>query len=278
MKRILVPTDFSDASLPAYKFAVDLAAKTGAEIFVMHAIALPLLQETTFGIQPLPFDAELRNQQEGKAAMAFERLLRAYPAKGILHFHAVEGDVVPGIRSLIEEIHPDLVVIGTHGAHPLDDFFAGSTAGRTARLSSVPVVAVPTAISLESIKNIVLPNALELDQGDLMKHVAELQGIFHAKLHILLINTPLHFHSDEQARQELERFASYYSLSNYTLNCRNHPQESNGIMAFMDEIGADMLVMATHGRKGLARLLKGSIAESLLYTVDRPVWIWKTKK
>lgn len=278
MKRIFVPTDFSSPSLPAYKFAVELAAEVNGEVFVTHMIELPLLQETAFGIQPPPHDSEAIKKLEQKARTSYEQFARAYPANVPVTFTPIQGHVVQEAVSFIEANNIDLVVISTHGASALDDFFTGSTAGKIARSSPAPVISIPRNISLTAIKNLVFANTLELDQHELMRYVHELQQILKATLHILLVNTPMHFYSDDQARERLKRFAEFYSLTNYTLNVRSHQHETTAIMSFFQEVKGDMLALATHGRKGVPYLIKGSIAEALLYGIDNPVWTWKAKR
>ena len=160
------------------------------------------------------------------------------------------------------------------------------------------------------------PNTLELDQEDLIQRLKELQQLLTAKLHILLINTPINFYSEEQARKMLQRFANrkaandgweksvgtsiffidilvldreqarkmlqrfakHYALNDFTLNFRNHQSERAGVLAFADEIKGDMIAMATHGRTGLAHFFQGSIAESVLNRVDQPIWTYRLKK
>lgn len=278
MKKILVPTDFSTPSLPAYKFGAELAEMVEGELFVVHAIEVPLLQETTFGVQPIPFDPDHVRQMENRATQAFERFAKHYPANVNVVFSPIQGNVVSAITSFIEANDIDVVVMGTHGTSAFDDFFIGSNAGKTVRRSPVPVIAVPRETPVSSIKNIVFPNSLDDDQDDLVAELKALQKILRARLHVLLINTPQHFYSEEQSCRQLEEFAANYSLTDYTLNCRNHPHEAGGILSFMKEIKADLLAMATHGRKGLAHLIKGSIAESLLYAIDQPIWVWKGKE
>ena len=122
------------------------------------------------------------------------------------------------------------------------------------------------------------PNTLELDQEDLIQRLKELQQLLTAKLHILLINTPINFYSEEQARKMLQRFAKHYALNDFTLSFRNHQSERAGVLAFSDEIKGDMIAMATHGRTGLAHFFQGSIAESVLNRVDHPIWTYRLKK
>lgn len=275
MKRILVPTDFSEQSVQALTFAADIARAAHAELYVVHMVELPLLQETTFGIQPHPFDPELLAELEGRAVSAFDKIKSEVSNDVQIHFQPVHDYVVPGIRLFIEQNNIDLVVMSTHGASGLGEFFIGSTAEKVARFSTVPVISLPQSYEFRQIKNIVFPNSLTLDQDDLIVRLKEIQELTAARLHVLLVNTPLKFFDDKHAQEHLRRFATHYDLKDYTLNVRNHQFERSGILEFMSEVKGDMLAMATHGRTGLSHFFKGSIAEAVLNRVDHPIWTCK---
>lgn len=278
MKKILVPTDFSRPSIAAFRFAVALATRAGAELVVIHVIQLPFLPETTFGVQPYPVDPRLIADLERRSTEAFEQM-KAKFSEGIpVTFHVIHDNVISGIGNFAERNTIDLIVLSTQGASGLDEFFIGSTAEKIARFSSVPVIAVPVETDLAAIRNIVFPNTLELDQDDLVQRLKELQRLLDAKLHIVLINTPTHFYSDKEGREKLDRFAKHYALRDYTINFRNHQSERAGVLAFSDEIKGDMIAMATHGRTGLAHFFQGSVAESVLNRVGQPIWTYKLKK
>jgi nucleotide-binding universal stress UspA family protein len=278
MKRILVPTDFSIASKASLKFAVALATQSNAEIYVLHVNEVPLLVETTFGIQPLSPDAEALQKVAITANRAFDSMKKELPCDIPIIFKTINDTVVSGIREYIDENDIDLVIMSTRGTSDMDDFFVGSTAEKIVRLSPVPVMSIPKETTFEGIKNIVFPSVLDFDQDDLIVRLKELQQLFGAKLHVLLINTPEHFYSDQQAKDRLERFARHYELSNFTLNFRCHQSERGGILEFLNEAHGDMIAMATHGRTGFMHIVKGSIAEDVLNRIDQPIWTWNITK
>ncbi len=277
MKKILVPTDFSLPSKASYRFAVDLAARAHAEIHVVHMIEIPLLTETTFGVQPPPSDTEMSRKITASAQHAFKAMTREYSRDIPVEFKTVTDDIVPGICDYVLENNIDLVVMSTHGSSALEEFFIGSTAEKLARLSPAPVICVPRQTNLETIRNIVFPSTLETGQDDLIGDLKQLQKLLDARLHVLLINTPQNFYSDREAREKLERFAAQHHLTNFTLNFRNHRFERTGIVTFTNEINGDMIAMSTHGRTGFAHFFKRSIAEGLLDQIDQPIWIWNLK-
>jgi len=278
MKKILVPTDFSEPSQHAFKFAIDVAKRANAQLYVVHMVELPMLPETTFGIQPHPFDPKLLEELEAKANTAFSRMKSKFPAGTTIQFQPIHDYVVPGIGIFIEQNQIDLVIMSTHGASGAREMFTGSTAEKIARFSPVPVISLPHSSDFNKIKSIVFPNVLDMDKHDLVSKLKDLQNLCRAQVHVLLVNTPANFHNDEQAKQMLERFAKHYSLENYTLNFRNNQFERAGILAFMNEIKGDMLAMATHGRTGLSHFFMGSITEDVLNRIDHPIWTYKLNK
>lgn len=76
---------------------------------------------------------------------------------------------------------------------------------------------------------------------------------------------------------ELEKFAKRFMLKNYTLNIFGDFAEEDGIINFSKNVKADMVVMRTHGRKGLAHLGAGSIAEDVVNHIECPIWTFKIK-
>ena len=279
MKRILVPCDFSTPAVQAYLLAIDLAMESNGEVFVLEAIDLPERHETTFGVPPYSYDPGLFLMMEARAKEHFEEL-RKKSARKItrVSFDVKFGSVKRSILDFIEEKQIDLVVMGTHGASGFKEFVVGSNTEKITRLSPVPVFSVQTAVPVDSIRNIVFPGVLSGEQPGFIKKLKELQAFFGAGLHVLLVNTPSDFISHSEANALLEDFAQHYQLSNYTLNVRNGLFEQDGIHRFVEEIKADMIAMATHGRRGLAHLFYGSITEDIVNHAVCPVWTCVIKK
>lgn len=280
MKRILVPCDFSRPARQAFKFAVDLANVSKGEVFVTNMIGVPIIYESAFGIQPYPLEATDLKKLEENAREAFEEMLNLEPSPASVpvHFFAVYDYLIPGVADFTETNKIDLIVMGTTGSSGLEEFFIGSNTEKIVRFSKVPVIAVHEAKSIGTIKNIVVPTTLPLNQHDFMSRVKALQQFFDARLHLLVVNTPAHFKSDRDLKEAAETFAKFYKLENYTVNFRNDQSERNGIINFANDINADMIAMATHGRQGLAHLFMGSLTESVVNHARWPIWTYSVRK
>ena len=277
MKKILVPCDFSKSAISAFRSALDIAGQSKGMVYLLNIIELPVLHDTVM-MPVLNFEAELLKELKEKAEKSFSKLIAKYASEG----PKVVGEVVfgPVSREIIDFTSAqkiDLVVMGSHGASGIKEFFIGSNAEKIVRNSPVPVLVVKD-YSKRAIKNIVFPNTLDTeDQEELTMKVKGLQAFFKAHLHIVWINTPLNFSSDTQTLKRLENFAQRYMLKDYSLHVFNHRDEEAGILEFTNTVKGDIIAMATHGRKGISHLLNGSLAEDVVNHTRGLVWTYSLK-
>src|SRR5688572_12117404 len=193
MKKILVPCDFSKPAVNAFRSALDIAAQSKGSVYLLNIIELPVLHDTAL-MPVLNFEEELLQELKEKAEKSFSKLITKYATEGA----KVTGEVVFGSvsRQIIEFANAkkiDLVVMGSHGASGIREFFIGSNAEKIVRNSPVPVLILKNYYK-GPIKSIVFPNTLDTEkQEDLVMKVKALQSFFKAQLHIVWINTPLSF-------------------------------------------------------------------------------------
>jgi nucleotide-binding universal stress UspA family protein len=278
MKKILVPCDFSDTAVHAFKLAVEIAANSKAEILVLHAMEFMPVYETAFVAQPYVSDPSGMEEMQHEAERNFEMMMaKCGDASLPINFVTDHGSVTNTIRKFIETQEADLVVMGTHGVNGLKEFLIGSNTEKIVRHSHVPVLSLKSPTRLSTIRNIVFPTLPDLNQVNFVAKLKELQHFLDAKLHILYVNTPIHLAPEKDIKRALEDYAQHYQFTNYTLNMVNDSTEENGIINFTHDIKADMIAMATHGRKALAHLLSGSIAEDVVNHVDCPIWTYTLK-
>lgn len=280
MKRILVPCDFSEPAIQAFRFAVEIAQQSKGEIALLHVVDIPVMYDTVL-MPTLQFEADTIREMKAKAEKDFEKMRTKWSKGGIVIRSIVEfGSATPTIIRVIKEQKSDLVIMGTKGVTGLKEFFVGSNTEKIVRSSPVPVMAVKKSAKVSTVKNIVFPSTLgeSVEEENLTMKVKELQSFFKAKLHVVYVNTPVNFNFDVNTKQELKKFAQRYMLKNYTLNVYNDLNTENGVLHFAHEIGADMIAMSTHGRKGLSHFLNGSIAEDVVNHVDCPIWTCSTRQ
>ncbi|MFP4091279.1 MAG: universal stress protein [Cyclobacteriaceae bacterium] len=282
MKTILVPTDFSEQAHYALDLAHGIAKKSSATVKLLHVVEAPhgtsfnALGEVTApdGMDSLFFVQLMKRQRE-----QLEKLVKDAKYQDIRLEGEVEvGNPYESISRTISDKEVDLVVMGTQGASGLEEILIGSNTEKVVRRSKCPVLTVKSRVEADSIKNIVFATDTRDASEKLMSELVKLQKIFDAKLHLVCINTPSSFESDRYYRKEMQKFVDKYKLQNYTINVYNDDLEEDGIVFFAEDVNADMIALATHGRRGLSHLLSGSIAEDVVNHAKRPVWTFSIRK
>jgi nucleotide-binding universal stress UspA family protein len=274
MKKILVPCDFSKPAINAFRFALDVARQSKGSIHLLHVIELPVLHDSI--IMPvLNFEEELLKELKEKTEGEFKKLKAKYNMDGVkVTAKVVFGAVSTMILDYIPQNRMDLVIMGSHGVSGAREFFIGSNAEKIVRKSPVPVLTTKQFYK-GPIKNIVFPNNLETEnQRDLIEKVKVLQSFFKAQLNVVWINTLERFTGDVITLNRLKTFAKEFKLTNYKTHIFNSMNEEDGILEFSRLIDADMIAMATHGYRGIAHILNGSMAEAVVNHGDKLMWTY----
>lgn len=276
MKKILVPCDFSNPSMQAFKLASAIATQSKGEVFLLNVVEMPVLHSSLLVPVRAYENAFLKGIRE-KATRNFIKLKERWAKKVKAHLYVEHGVVVNSINKFVSRKKIDLVIMGTHGASGFKEFALGSNAEKVVRSSKVPVIAVQHAPRNAAFRDLILPMDLEDGQVKLAAAIKFLQAFFKAKLHILYVNDPIKFERNVFVEKKLNEFVRQNKIKNYTINIYNDLDAENGIINFSKKFKNKMVAMSTHGRKGLAHLLSGSITENVVNHLDCPIWTYANR-
>jgi nucleotide-binding universal stress UspA family protein len=217
--RILMATDFSDASRNALRYAGAIADFNGARLYIVHVVS-------SVGYTMVP-GAEV--QATKLAARDLKELLNnlddvgeSLPAEVALIVR--QGDITAGLDKLIREEKIDLIVIGTHGRTGFSKLTLGSVAENVFRKANCPVLTVgPNSPADWPERELGAEKAILLatDFGDAslaaLPYAASIANRSRSKLVVLHVNTPLpespanSVFGDETVAEEL-RYAALQQL------------------------------------------------------------------
>lgn len=275
MKKILVPTDFSKTAAIATDVAFDVAKRSGASVTLLHVV-----EEATAGsfnvegqISTTSMSDKLYNlkliqkAREQMTKVVKDPKLAAVKVEGMIRV----GNAYHGMRTIITEQKVDLVVMGTEGRTGFEEALIGSNTEKVIRHSHCPVLTVMKKPATTDFKNIVYATAMTGKEEVFSRIVKNAQQIYGSTLHLVRINTPGSFERDHVVRDYMEKFVKKLGLKNYTLNIFNDLTVEEGVIRFADQINADLIAMATHGRSGFAHVIAGSVAEEVVNHAKRPV-------
>lgn len=277
MKRILVPVDFSDQSEYALEVAANFARKSGADILVLHMLGLSEAYLTKDESQEV---AEAQYYMK-LAKKRFDAFLDKPYLKGIRTVEMVQNyKIFSEVNRVAEENSIDLIVMGSHGSSGIGELFVGSNTEKVVRTSDIPVLVIKVRRAEYMPRKLVFATDFNLDAVRAYNRIRSITETWGTEMHLAHVNLPNEMFRSSSERERVARLfleASHGSpeppdvkihyVSDYSIE--------TGIYYLAEEIDADMIAMATHGRKGLAHFFKGSIGESLANHAKIPVMTCK---
>ncbi len=283
---ILFGADFSEGSRDAFRAACSLAVPGQTTIHVVHVIEPHWVPE-----EPVPYGQVVVEFYDAKGDGCRDeiicRRLREEYAPEIpveVEYHIREGEPAAQLLRMAERLNPDLLVVGTHGRTGLSWLLAGSVATTIVRRARCPVLAyhrpeVPR--KLEEIRTILHPTdfspgsehslgvarsmARDLGARLVLMHVIP-YGVYASDMTVA-VDPAVYREALEQERRMIEGPDLKYPVATRLAQ----GDASEEILQAAVEIDGGLIVMGTHGRTGLSRLLMGSVTERVVTRSACPV-------
>jgi len=270
MKKILIPTDFSECAEYAVEVAAQIAKKNDARLYILHVLDIPEYDRND-SISSEVDVAEgiffMKLAQKKFEELFNKPFLEGVNAVEVLQFEGVYGTIAKQAK----EHEIDLIVMGSHGASGASEVFIGSNTQRVVRLADCPVLTVKKRHENFNLDSVVFASNFFGEAKENFEKLFKFIKLYDAHVHLVKVVTPDHFESTPVTEKLMEDFISEWSLTNYTKHVFNERTIHAGIHEASERIGADMIAMETHGRKGISRFFFGSQTESVVNHSDVPV-------
>lgn len=272
MKSIIVPVDFSEQSEIALKVAAKVAENTDAELIVLHMLELsPAIMANT-EYMPQEHIVHLIKMSEQR----FEEFLDKPYLKDrkvtavVKHFK-----VFSEVNEVAKKHEADLIVMGSHGAEGLQEVFVGSNTERVVRSADVPVLVVKGEVEEFEAKCMVFASDFKEESLAAVQKAVNFAELLQAKLYMVYINTPADtFLSTGDAYTRISKFLDKAKLA-LGVEIYNDYNVEKGVLNYSEQVGADLIGIPTHGRRGLAHFFLGSIGEDIANHSKIPVVTFK---
>lgn len=305
--QILVPLDGSELAEKALPHAIALAQATSGGLTLLR-----IVQPITF-IDPiggaLPPSPALWEVWAGEPQLALDYLQavadKLRDTELVVQTTVLEGDPASEIVSYAEK-HPEVsrVVMSSHGRSGLGRWVMGSVAEKVLHASPVPLLVVrpesdepdEAALAVPEYKTILVP----LDGSELAeKALGEAQTLAEKMgatvVLVSVASTPFDLvlakrrgaeawsptpwdEAAQHLKSKLDAVSRRLEAEHLVVEARlTYGDPADEILKLSEELGADIIVMATHGRGGLAGLLIGSVATRVVQAARVPVLLVRVK-
>jgi len=276
MKKIIVPIDFSEHSEYALKTAAKLAKKNNAEVLALHMLEMSdIMLTASDGLQyeKAVYFYKLSEQK-------FEKFLDKPYLKDVKVTPIIKHFKVFSEVNEVAKLHDvDMIVMGSQGTSGAKEFFIGSNTERVVRNSEIPVLVVKNQVKDVDFEVVVFACDFSEETITPYLNAVKMFNKIGSKMYMVYVNMPnerfktsaeiekLVVNFFTKAFGNLDKMETVHYVSDYTAE--------EGIINFSNKVGADLIAVPTHGKKGLAHFFEGSVGEDVANHAALPVITFK---
>jgi nucleotide-binding universal stress UspA family protein len=298
-KVIMVPTDGSGFDREAIRVALRIAERTDAKIKLVRVLATGSFFGMAAAAEGTAIAAEVVRSERDRALSELYALAAecraASNADISVDLHA--GPVAEVLEGYTRRNEVDLIVISTHGRSGIARLSLGSVTDSLIRHTTIPVLVVKPPTSylnpqvIEGFKRIVVPLDGSTLAEQILPRVLTLAKLEEAEITLLNVLLPHSYSQKEIPDSNLPWWDEDISLAQTYLFRIAGKLRRNGVAVTTDivigenvasAIGdfasrekADLIAIATHGRGGLARVLRGSVADAVMHSSRLSMLVFK---
>ena len=288
--KLLVTLDGSSFSEWALRYAAGISRRTGA------ALELASVHEAVSGFAYEEWESAAMEWTEEYLSKIQERLSQELNAP--VGAWVGSGPVVDALLARAEAVDADLVVCATHGRGAITRAWLGSVADGLLRHTERPLLLIrpekgEAAPEDPTFERILVPLDGSSFSESILEMAAGVAGTFGAEIHLMRVvaypveiaspylphtvqmNQAVVDEAKDAAQMELDKIAD--DLEAKGVKVETHvlvdSQAGHAICAECQDLGVDLVVMATHGRGGLKRTLLGSTADKVIRSAHTPVLV-----
>jgi len=271
---ILVPTDFSEYSNKALETAYSLAKKVSCKITVLHIIdysgyvlALDNTMLNTITLNQMY--EELQKDSEEK----LKKIANSKSEQNLsIEYKCTSGLPADEILDFANENKANLIIMGTKGANNVADEILGTLTDKIVRKSKCPVLSVHKDLKEFKTDKVAIVSSFKEDLGNNLQNIIDLLQSTGSEIELARINTVTDFENTRYSNKIMTEFANKWKLNNAKTTVYNHEHFESGLYYYANEAKLDIIIMGTHGRKGLNHLYHGgSKTEDVIKRIETPV-------
>ena len=294
---IMVPTDGSGFDREAIRVALRIAERTAARVRLVRVLATG----SFFGVadDAMPVTVDVARSERDRALSELYSLAVECRAtsKADITVDLHSGPVSDVLQGYARRNDVDLIVISTHGRSGISRLSLGSVTDSLIRHTTIPVLVVKPPTSylnpqlVKGFRRIIVP----LDGSDLaeqiLPRVLTLAKLEEAEVTLLNVLIPQSYSQKEIADPSLPWWDKDIALAKsylFRIAARLRREGvatttdivigeniANAIGDFASREKADLIAIATHGRGGLARMIRGSVADAIMHSGRMSMLVFK---
>lgn len=265
MRKIVIPSDFSDNAMNALKYAVELFKHEISEFHILHAFAEEVYNNNDILTKAAMDSAreDLQLKYEDQLQKIIKEIEEFSPnPRHRYHSHVSFGYLIDELNELVDKEEADIAVMGTRGRTNDRKLTFGSNTLQVIKYVQCPVLVIPENYKFHDLQNILFPTNFMLPyQKRELKLVAEISKSFPAVIHMLYISN---FPVESLRQKENMEFIKAQFLEEYFQYHRvDEGDRVSVIIDQLEHLKIDLLVMVNSRYTYLENILYESTIDKI---------------
>ncbi len=275
MKNILIPTDFSENSWNAVKYALEFFKDTECDFYLLHVTLIYNYASGESPIMPLPsieiIDKTILKQAKINLKKLLKKIDLLHPNPKH-HFYTLNNYdyFIDAVRAHVSEKNIDLIVMGTKGASGLKKVMIGSNTGDLITRVKCPVLIVPENAVFKELEEIAFPTDYHLFYPTkILTSILEFVKMYNSTLRIVHITNK----DDEITEFQLENkefLKNFFADEKHSFHRINNKKIEDGVQCFVECRDIDMIIMIAKSLNLFQRILFRPTVEEISYHTEIP--------
>ncbi|MFD2724670.1 universal stress protein [Hyunsoonleella rubra] len=281
MKNILLPTDFSENSWNAIKYAVNFFEKEACNFYLLH-VNKPsdiVTNEAEYIESQNSIENVYVEPARQKLHKIRQKISQRFPENKAHKFYTLTGYnfFIKSIRECVEEKKIDCIVIGTKGASGLKKIIVGSNTGDVITKVKCTTFAIPERAEFRNLKEIAFPTDFSLTYDiqilDTLREILEKCQATLRILHIRKNKTDLN--TDQYENKELLDY--YFNSIPHSFHYLTNKKVEDAVQCFVESRNINMICMVAKNLNYFQQILFHSKVEEISYHIEVPFLVLHEK-
>ncbi len=274
MKNVLLPTDFSENSWNAIKYALSFFSTVKCNFYVLHVNRLSHLESdsASLTIDQNYIEAVYTKPSKKQLRSILKRISKLSPNHKNHKFYTLTdyNSFIESIRKTVNEKRIDFIVMGTKGASGLERIILGSNTADVITKVKCNTFAIPENAEFTIPKEIAFPTDFSLSHDlQILQPITEILEQFKASLRILNISKSKVVLNSEQNKNK-ELLEDYFNDQPYSFHYLTNKKVEDAIQCFVESRDIDIISMVAKNLNYFQQILFHSRVEKISYHTDRP--------
>ena len=267
MRRIAFPTDFSEASKNALRYAIAFAKDWEAKIDILTVYHIPMVDVSH---TPPEMIHRMTDEKRVETERNMKELCEEFSDEVLGDCHCIYGVfIAQEVTEFVGNQEYDLVIMGTRSEHGRIDRLLGSVSTQTMMNATVPVLAVPADAKYSPIESIAYATDFRPEDGPSVGQLMEIAGLLKAKVHFVHVET-----HPEIGEMDGSVTVADHPLPFADFSIINSHSVTEGLDKYMQEHDVDLLAMFIPRRRLWERLFHNSVTRKMTFQTNVPLLVF----